>query len=155
MLNAASHPRGLRRLILASALVSKDLSIHGIQLLRKQLSLETQQALKEKWHKGHFNDPACKDTMNLFFKKHLCRVEPFLPEELIQTLRHLTEDKIVYGTVYIKSAYSSASLLSYIGILYAFQSERRCCLTLSLHRLCLVLLSLPLITFPFTHTLLI
>lgn len=96
---AASQPRGLRKLILASALASKELSIRSIQLLRKQLPQETQQALSDAEKNRDFDSSAYKDAVNLFYKKHLCRVEPFPPPELIPTLKNLSEDKTVYGTM--------------------------------------------------------
>ena len=107
---AAGRPRGLRRLVLASALASQELSIRGIQLLRMQLPPETQQALKEAEKKGEFDSQAFTDGVGMLFKKHLCRVEPFPPEELIPALTHLSEDKTVNKTMYVTP---TATVLSF------------------------------------------
>lgn len=37
----------------------------------------------------------------MFYKKHVCRVEPFPPEELVPMLRHLNDDKTVCGTMQV------------------------------------------------------
>ncbi|KAL9113933.1 MAG: hypothetical protein Q9227_002067 [Pyrenula ochraceoflavens] len=96
---AASRPRGLQRLILASALASKELSIQSVRLLRQQLPLETQQTLAEEEQEGNYEGSAYKDALGVFQRKHLCRVEPFPPDELMPALKHLGEDKTVYGTM--------------------------------------------------------
>ena len=96
---AASRPRGLRRLVLASALASKELSMKGIDLLRRELLKETQRALDEAERTGEYEGAAYQEAVGFFYKKHLCHAEPFPPQELLPTLKHLNEDKTVYGTM--------------------------------------------------------
>ncbi|KAL9622644.1 MAG: hypothetical protein Q9160_002954 [Pyrenula sp. 1 TL-2023] len=108
---ATRRPQGLQRLVLASALASKELSIRGIQLLRKQLPLETQQALEEAEKRADYDSLPYRDALAIFYRKHLCRVDPFPPEELLPCLKHLTEDKTVYGTMYGPSTLTSTGSL--------------------------------------------
>ncbi|KAL9093879.1 MAG: hypothetical protein Q9165_003802 [Trypethelium subeluteriae] len=119
---ASCRPRGLRRLVLASALASKELSIRGIQLLRKQLPQDTQEALDDAEQKGEYDSPTYQNALAIFYRKHLCRVEPFPPEELVPSLRHLTEDKTVYGTMYVDFACFLTSLKFHGHLLHVLSS---------------------------------
>ena len=98
---AGSRPKGLRRLVLASAIASWELYTQGIQLLRQQLPLETQNRLTEAEQKSEFDSPMYKEAVGVFFQKHVCRVELPLPHELSPALQHLSEDTSVYGTMYV------------------------------------------------------
>jgi proline-specific peptidase len=99
---AASRPRGLRRLVLASALPSMDLSIETIRLRVAELPIETQKTLHEYTQKEEYEHPAYQSALMVFLKRYLCRDDPF-PIELIPTMRHLSEDTTVYGTMYVSS----------------------------------------------------
>ena len=96
---AASRPRGLRRLVLASALASQELATRGVRLLREQLPTETQQALHDAEETNDFEGHGYKGAVEVFYKKHLCRVDPFPPAELLPALKNLKEDQTVYGTM--------------------------------------------------------
>ena len=96
---AASKPRGLRRLVLASSLASKELTIKGVELLRRELPEETQKALEEAERTGDFDGPGYQEAVGVFYAKHLCLAKPFPPPELLPTLKHLSEDKTVYMTM--------------------------------------------------------
>ena len=95
---ASSQPRGLKRLVLASALASRQLSVEGQRLLRAQLPPETQKVLDEGAKKGEYDTPEYKASLGVFLKKHLCRVEPF-PPDLSAAFKNLEEDKTVYSTM--------------------------------------------------------
>lgn len=98
---AARQPLGLRRLILASALASKELASRGTVLLRNQMPPEMQQALDEAEKKGEYESPEYKTALEYFYKKHVCRTDPFPPAELLPALKHLGEDTTVYRTMYV------------------------------------------------------
>lgn len=95
---AASRPRGLGRLILASALASQKLAAEGLALRRKQLPEDVQQTIDEAIQTGDYESPAFQEALALFFMKFVCRAEPFPPNELLPALKNLS-DKTVYGTM--------------------------------------------------------
>lgn len=98
---AARRPPGLRRLVLASALVSKELAARGTRLLRAQMPPDMRQALDEAERKGEYESPAYKNALDFYYRKHVCRAESFPPEELRPALKHLSEDTTVYRTMYV------------------------------------------------------
>ncbi|KAI0116823.1 proline-specific peptidase [Daldinia grandis] len=96
---AARRPRGLRRLVLASALASKELATRGTRLLRQQMPPGMQKALDEAEQKGEYDSPAYKEALDFYYRKHVCRADPFPPAELLPALKHLSEDTTVYRTM--------------------------------------------------------
>ncbi|KAI0096819.1 hypothetical protein F4776DRAFT_651441 [Hypoxylon sp. NC0597] len=86
---AARRPQGLRRLVLASALASKELATLGTCLLRDQMPPDMRQALDEAEEKGEYGSPEYKEAL------------PFLPVELMPALKNLSEDTTVYRTMYV------------------------------------------------------
>jgi proline-specific peptidase len=95
---AASRPRGLQRLVLASALASIDLSIQSIQLCRNQLPIDIQRVLDKCEQEGDYESVAYKEAMPVFQKTFVCRAEQ-MPAELVLAFQHLGEDTTVYGTM--------------------------------------------------------
>ncbi|TGJ80173.1 hypothetical protein E0Z10_g8601 [Xylaria hypoxylon] len=96
---AARQPRGLRRLVLASALASKELAIRGTRLLRDQMPPDMRQALDEAEEKGEYDSPSYKGALDYFHRKHVCRADPFPPAELLPAFKNLSEDTTVYRTM--------------------------------------------------------
>ncbi|KAI0473569.1 proline-specific peptidase [Xylariaceae sp. FL0804] len=94
---AARRPAGLRRLVLASALASKELSLRGTRLLRARMPPDAQRAFDEAEKTGSQDGPAYKDAMDVFYRKHLCRADPFPPPGLLPCLKNLAEDTTVNG----------------------------------------------------------
>ena len=86
-------------MILASPRADQGLASKGIRLLREQLPLETQRVLEKAEQTGDFESEAYRDIVNVFYKKHPCRMEPFPPEELLPASKHLSEDTTVYETM--------------------------------------------------------
>lgn len=95
---AARQPRGLQRLVLASGLASMDLSEKSIQLCRSEMPIDAQEVLKKAVQDANYTSQAFRDAMAIFSKTFVCRADP-LPEELKLSLKHLGEDKTVYGTM--------------------------------------------------------
>lgn len=83
---AAARPQGLRRLILASGLASKDLSIRSMQLRRRELPSEVLRVLEEYEQKGEYDNPAYQEASLVFNKTSVCRENP-LPEFFSRHLR--------------------------------------------------------------------
>ncbi|OTB03439.1 hypothetical protein M426DRAFT_23802 [Hypoxylon sp. CI-4A] len=96
---ASRQPRGLRRLVLASALASKELATRGTRLLRDQMPPEMRQALDEAEERGDYESPAYKNAVDYYFRKHACRADPFPPAELVPAMKNLSEDTTVYRTM--------------------------------------------------------
>lgn len=97
---ATSQPLGLRRLVLASGLASRELSSEGLELCRQDLPAETLNVMKECEAREDHDSPAYQKAMMVFYKMFLCREEPF-PPELLPALQHLSEDRTVQGTMYV------------------------------------------------------
>ncbi|KAF2159826.1 hypothetical protein M409DRAFT_70728 [Zasmidium cellare ATCC 36951] len=96
---ASTQPKALRRLVLAGAMASIELSIKSIRLLRQGLPEGAREALNDAEQRLDFSGKAYREGMKLFLQRHVCRTEPF-PEDLVKTLNNLAEDKTVYGTMY-------------------------------------------------------
>lgn len=95
---AASRPRGLQRLVLASGLASIQLSVEGIELCRNELPIDIQRVLDKCLREGDYESPTYKNAVAVFHKTFVCRTDP-LPAELVLAFQHLSEDKTVYGTM--------------------------------------------------------
>lgn len=95
---AATRPQGLKRLVLASALASNDLSRRGIKIRRSELPSGTLEVLEKYEGKGDYDNPAYKEATMTFTKTFVCRDDP-LPQDLMPALKNLSEDKTVYGTM--------------------------------------------------------
>ena len=95
---ASTQPKGLRRLVLAGAVASIELSIKSIQLLREGLPEDVREALVDAEQRQDFESEAYRQGMRVFSERHLCRTVPF-PEDLVKTFNNMSEDKTVYGTM--------------------------------------------------------
>lgn len=95
---AARQPRGLQRLVLASGLASMDLSEKSIQICLSEMPLDAQEALKKCVEEDDYKSQPVRDAMAIFSKNFVCRADP-PPEELMLSMKHLGEDKTVYGTM--------------------------------------------------------
>ncbi|KAH8895195.1 proline-specific peptidase [Thozetella sp. PMI_491] len=95
---AASQPRGLQRLVLASGLASQELSMQGVKLRRAELPVDIQRVLDKHERDGDYENPAYQEALMVFNKTFLCREDP-LPPDLIQAFKNLSEDKTVYGAM--------------------------------------------------------
>ncbi|KAI0841005.1 proline-specific peptidase [Hypoxylon sp. FL0890] len=96
---AASRPRGLQRLVLASALASMELSVQSIQLRRSELPIDVQGVLDKCEREADYESPAYREALTVFHKMFVCRANP-VPAELTLSFQHLSEDRTVYGTMY-------------------------------------------------------
>lgn len=115
---AAGRPRGLRRLVLASGLPSMALSVETIRLRVSELPAETQQTLHEYTKKEEYEHPAYQSALMVFLQRYLCRDNPF-PVELMPTMKHLSDDKTVYGTMYVAMTTRASRLLAVLLTRYA------------------------------------
>lgn len=96
---AARRPEGLRRLVLASALASKVLSARGVRMLRDQMPADMRQALEKAEQDEDYESPEYKRALDYYYRKHVCRADPFPPPELLPALKNLSTDTTVYRTM--------------------------------------------------------
>jgi proline-specific peptidase len=111
---AATQPKGLQRLVLASGIASSRTYVDGIQILRRQLPPDTQLAIDEEEQKGNFDSARFRDAMNVFFRNYFCRSEPFPPKELLPAFKNMSEDKTVRETMLVYFTTIVESVLSFV-----------------------------------------
>jgi L-proline amide hydrolase len=70
----------------------------GVEIRRSELPDGMQEVLKKYEQEGDYDNPAYKEATMAFSKTFVCRDDPF-PEMLMPALKHLSEDKTVYGTM--------------------------------------------------------
>lgn len=95
---AAGQPQGLRKLILMGAPASVDLVLKGSAELLGHLPQDVQEIIRKYEKEGNFHDAAYKGACLHFYKRHLCRSQPW-PRELVTSMAHLEEDPAVYTTM--------------------------------------------------------
>ncbi|VDB99683.1 unnamed protein product [Peniophora sp. CBMAI 1063] len=89
------QPPGLRRLVLADTLASMPTYIEGINELLRELPQELLDAISKNEAAGTFDDPEYQKACNVFYKKHMCKQDPW-PQELQEGFAAMEEDKTVY-----------------------------------------------------------
>ncbi|KAI0198366.1 Alpha/Beta hydrolase protein [Astrocystis sublimbata] len=97
---AARRPEGLRRLVLASGLASKELADLGVERLIDQMPPDMKRALDEAKEKNVFDGAEYKSAMNFYHRNFVCRADPFPPVEMLASLHNVTDDTTVYRTMY-------------------------------------------------------
>ena len=95
---ASTRPTGLRRLILANAPASKELSDLSRKKFRKQLPQEMQDVLDRNEKAGTWDSDEVGVVMGEFAKKHACIVFPF-PQDLVASIQLSNEDRTVVKTM--------------------------------------------------------
>ncbi|KAI0787534.1 Alpha/Beta hydrolase protein [Fomes fomentarius] len=96
---AARQPTGLKRLILSNAPASIKMWIEAVNKLRADLPKHVQDVLDEHEQDGTTDSAEYQDAVMVFYKKHLCRIDPF-PEEALAVFKALEDDPTVYGTMF-------------------------------------------------------
>ena len=96
---AASHPKGLLRLILANAPASMELWMKSMDKLKAQLPEELQRVIDKAEEDKDFESPEYEAAVEVFYRRYLCILEPFPAPEVAAALHWLTEDSTVYGTM--------------------------------------------------------
>ena len=91
---ASTRPAGLRRLVLANAAASKELSNLNRKRFRKQLPRETQDVLDRVEAAKAWDSKEAGAALQEFARRHACTVFPF-PEDMMASLRLSAEDRTV------------------------------------------------------------
>lgn len=75
------QPSKLRRLVLADTLSSFATYIEGVNELLRELPQELRDAITKNEAAGTFDDPEYQKACSVFYKKHMCTLDPW-PKEL-------------------------------------------------------------------------
>jgi L-proline amide hydrolase len=95
---ALTHPPGLRSLVLADTAASYPDFISEANRLRAELPEELQATLSRHEEAGTIDDQEYEDACNFFYKRHLCRLDPW-PPELVESFSWFERDSTVSETL--------------------------------------------------------
>jgi len=95
---ALTRPSGLASLTLHSSLASIPQWVAEANRLRSELPADAQATLLKHEAAGTTDDPAYEEAMMVFYRRHLCRADPW-PECVSRAFAKLGEDPEVYYTM--------------------------------------------------------
>jgi L-proline amide hydrolase len=98
MEHALEHPPGLRAIVVADSPASMKLWVEEANRLRAELPPDVQATLTRHEAAGTTDDPEYEAAVNVFYERHLCRVQPF-PEPLQRSFAQIAEHPTVYHTM--------------------------------------------------------
>ena len=95
---AATQPKGLRRLVLASSpAAAKDWMIAGLKW-QEGLPKDVQDTINKHEKAGTTDSPEYQEAIMMFYQKHVCRIQPW-PKNLLASFEWLGKDNTVYHTM--------------------------------------------------------
>jgi L-proline amide hydrolase len=95
---ALTHPAGLRSLVLADTAASFPDFVAEANKLRADLPPEVEATLRRHEDAGTTADPAYEEACLVFYRRHLCRLDPW-PAELLESFAWIERDPTVYHTM--------------------------------------------------------
>ena len=95
---ALTQPAGLASLIVADSPASIPQWVAEANRLRAELPPEVQQTLLAHEAAGTTTDPAYQEAMLVFYRRHVCRVDPW-PEYVTRTFDQIERNPEVYHTM--------------------------------------------------------
>jgi proline-specific peptidase len=95
---ALTQPRGLMSLILADSPASMPQWAAEANRLRSELPSEVQEILLRHETSGTTDDPAYQEAMLVFYRRHVCRLDPW-PDCVNRAFEKLLKDPEVYNTM--------------------------------------------------------
>jgi proline-specific peptidase len=107
---ALTQAVGLASLILASSPASIPQWIAEANRLRRDLPQEVEQTLRHHEEAGTTNDPAYEEAMQVFYQRHVCRLDPW-PEPWMRALAKLMANPEVYNTMFGPSEFHATGTL--------------------------------------------
>lgn len=105
---AMMQPSGLIGVVLASPLISTSRWIADNTAYRKQLPADVQKVLDEHEAAGTTDSQAYQDAVMVFYKRHLCRLDPW-PEELSRSFEVVNFD--LYVTMWGNTEFNATGTL--------------------------------------------
>jgi len=95
---ATTQPPGLRKLIICDSPADMVTWVEVANELRAMLPSDVQAVLDRCEREGTTESDEYKEAVMVFYRRHLCRVDPF-PEELTDPFSDLEKDSTVYETM--------------------------------------------------------
>jgi L-proline amide hydrolase len=105
-----NRPVGLASLILSSSPASIPQWIAEANRLRRELPQEVEETLRHHEEAGTTNDPAYEEAMQVFYQRHVCRLDPW-PEPWERALAKLMANPEVYNTMFGPSEFHATGTL--------------------------------------------
>lgn len=96
--HALEQPRGLRSLILSNTAASFPAFVEEANRLRRDLPAEVEATLRRHEEAGTTDDPEYEASCQVFYLRHLCRLEPW-PDEVTSSFAWIAKDPTVYHTM--------------------------------------------------------
>lgn len=96
--SAASKGSGLHKVIIGSGSCNQRDLQKAVQILIKDLPSSAQENIQKFSEEKKFDAPEYQASLMMFFKKHLCRLDPW-PATFLETLKTIREDDTVYVTM--------------------------------------------------------
>jgi L-proline amide hydrolase len=115
---ALTQPRGLRSVVLADTAASFPDFVAEANKLRAELPAEVEATLRKHEKAGTTDDPEYQQACLVFYKRHLCRLDPW-PQEVVESFDWLERDPTVYHTM------NGPSEFHVIGSIKDWQSKDR------------------------------
>ncbi|MHB1501613.1 MAG: proline iminopeptidase-family hydrolase [Candidatus Dormibacteria bacterium] len=116
--HALERPAGLRSLILSDTAASFPAFVREANRLRQQLPVEVEATLRRHEEAGSTDDPEYEAACQVFYKRHLCRLDPW-PEEVQSSFQWMARDPTVYHTM------NGPSEFHVIGSIKNWEAESR------------------------------
>jgi proline-specific peptidase len=107
---ALTQPSGLASLIVADSPASMPQWVAEANRLRAELPSDIQKTLLKHEAVGTTDDPAYQEAMLVFYRRHVCRLDPW-PDCLNRTFDKLLKDPEVYNTMNGPSEFHVIGLL--------------------------------------------
>ena len=95
---ALTQPAGLLSLVIANSPASMPQFLEGVNQLRELLPMAVQQTLLRHEAAGTTDDPEYEAAMHAFYRRHLCRSDPW-PDCLLRTFEQMSKYPEVYRTM--------------------------------------------------------
>ncbi|MEW5811013.1 MAG: proline iminopeptidase-family hydrolase [Actinomycetota bacterium] len=95
---AVRRPAGLASLAICNSPASMELWVQGAGELRAQLPPRTQEALDRHEADGTVTDPEYLAATMEFYRRHVCRMDPF-PQDFLDTEAQMEAEPTVYHTM--------------------------------------------------------
>jgi L-proline amide hydrolase len=115
---ALTQPVGLRSLVLADTAASFPDFVEACNGLRAQLPPDVEATLRRHEEAGTTDDPEYAEACAVFYRRHLCRLDPW-PDELVESFAWIERDPTVYYTM------NGPSEFHVIGSIKDWQSKDR------------------------------
>jgi proline iminopeptidase len=93
---ALKYQRNMKTMTSVGGLHSVPLTVREMQRMKRELPSDVQRTMAKYEAEGDYENPAYMKAVMVYYKKHLCRLDPW-PEEVNYTLEHMS--KLVYGTM--------------------------------------------------------